>query len=171
MRIYLYVFRCYEATKRYLGVTPGNTQDDNLWKLLFAGGLAGVMSWASIYPLDVIKSRLQVQLDNVQMLSNAVQPASTSKTPFLSVPNRPGPSHRVEQKSYLSGAIPLLPLSTAQPYTGIVDCFMRSYRTEGWRVFTRGMWPTLFRAFPVNSVIFVVYEMTMELLRTLETSA
>lgn len=35
----------------------------NRWGLgvLLAGGIAGCVSWASIYPLDVIKTRVQVQ--------------------------------------------------------------------------------------------------------------
>jgi solute carrier family 25 carnitine/acylcarnitine transporter 20/29 len=49
-------FWVYEGTKRLL-----DTQSDDAWKLLLAGGLAGTISWASIYPIDVVKSRLQMQ--------------------------------------------------------------------------------------------------------------
>ncbi|XP_021917823.1 solute carrier family 25 member 45-like isoform X3 [Zootermopsis nevadensis] len=31
----------------------------HVWTVIFAGGIAGVISWASIMPLDVIKSRIQ----------------------------------------------------------------------------------------------------------------
>ncbi len=32
------------------------------WRLqLAAGGLAGVLTWASVYPLDIVKTKLQIQ--------------------------------------------------------------------------------------------------------------
>lgn len=39
----------------------GNERIDKLssWKLLMAGGIAGMTFWVSIYPIDVIKSRMQ----------------------------------------------------------------------------------------------------------------
>jgi solute carrier family 25 carnitine/acylcarnitine transporter 20/29 len=43
--------RAYEWLKRELEIPPGETGGINTWKLLFAGGLAGTLSWASIYPL------------------------------------------------------------------------------------------------------------------------
>ncbi|KAK4520844.1 Septin spn4 [Mucor velutinosus] len=50
-------FWAYESMKRVLQVNPGG----DAWKLLLAGGVAGTVSWASIYPIDVVKSRLQMQ--------------------------------------------------------------------------------------------------------------
>jgi hypothetical protein len=38
-------------------------------------------------------------------------------------------------------------------------CAKRLYQRDGMRAFTRGLWPTLFRAFPVNAVTFTVYEL------------
>ncbi|XP_038622337.1 mitochondrial basic amino acids transporter isoform X1 [Tachyglossus aculeatus] len=76
-------------------------------KLLLAGGMSGIVSWLSTYPVDVIKSRLQA--DGVR---------------------------------------------GAKQYSGILDCVRKSYRAEGWRVFTRGLTSTLLRAFPVNAATF-----------------
>ncbi|CAG8801311.1 534_t:CDS:2, partial [Gigaspora margarita] len=68
-------FWAYEAFKRSLNVTSNNFDHNNSPKLLFSGGMAGVLSWASIYPLayysDVIKSRIQIQQ---KPLSNYNQP-------------------------------------------------------------------------------------------------
>lgn len=50
-------FLAYDVLTRSLGCEP----DDRYMipKLLFAGGMAGIASWLSTYPVDVIKSRLQ----------------------------------------------------------------------------------------------------------------
>lgn len=50
-------FLSYDVLTRRLGCEP----DDRYMipKLLFAGGMAGIASWLSTYPVDVIKSRLQ----------------------------------------------------------------------------------------------------------------
>lgn len=50
---------------------------------------------------------------------------------------------------------------SSAPYRGIVDCAIRSYRSEGMSVFVRGATPALLRAFPVNAVTFFVYELVM----------
>ena len=36
-------------------------------KVLLCGGLAGVITWASIFPLDVIKTRVQTQILHAPM--------------------------------------------------------------------------------------------------------
>ncbi|XP_077321353.1 mitochondrial basic amino acids transporter-like [Lithobates pipiens] len=52
-----FYFLTYDYLTRYLGCEI----NDNLIipKLLFAGGMSGIVSWLSTYPIDVIKSRLQ----------------------------------------------------------------------------------------------------------------
>lgn len=46
-------------------------------KVLFCGGLAGVVTWASIFPLDVIKTRVQTQAmghsESAPLLASAVE--------------------------------------------------------------------------------------------------
>ena len=59
---YGFYFWSYELTKRLLlsrqhdPFRAASTMD-----VLVSGGIAGVITWASIYPLDVIKTRVQVQ--------------------------------------------------------------------------------------------------------------
>ncbi|XP_007886519.1 mitochondrial basic amino acids transporter [Callorhinchus milii] len=52
-----FYFLTYDCLTRALNCEP----DDSLIipKLLFAGGMSGIASWLSTYPVDVIKSRLQ----------------------------------------------------------------------------------------------------------------
>ncbi|TDZ19681.1 Mitochondrial basic amino acids transporter [Colletotrichum orbiculare MAFF 240422] len=63
---YGFYFWSYELTTRWMGVgTADAGQETNLReeaaKVLFCGGLAGIVTWASIFPLDVIKTRVQTQ--------------------------------------------------------------------------------------------------------------
>ncbi|KAE8993999.1 hypothetical protein PR001_g19566 [Phytophthora rubi] len=59
-------FCCYEATKRAL--TGGRSENETDWKLMTAGGTAGMLSWALCMPLDVVKSCVQGQsLEGKQM--------------------------------------------------------------------------------------------------------
>ncbi|KAG5857502.1 hypothetical protein ANANG_G00020130 [Anguilla anguilla] len=50
-------FMTYDVLTRSLGCEPEDSY--MIPKLLFAGGMAGIASWISTYPMDVIKSRLQ----------------------------------------------------------------------------------------------------------------
>lgn len=50
-------FLAYDALTRALGCEPGARL--LVPKLLLAGGTAGILSWLSTYPMDVVKSRLQ----------------------------------------------------------------------------------------------------------------
>ncbi|XP_066287373.1 mitochondrial ornithine transporter 1-like [Branchiostoma lanceolatum] len=57
---YFFFFGGYELSRKLL--TPaGKTKDDlGPMRLILCGGVAGSCLWASIYPIDVVKSRIQV---------------------------------------------------------------------------------------------------------------
>jgi len=82
-----------------------------------AGGFSGALTWALIYPFDVIKTRIQTA-----------------------------------------------PLDTPIEKRRIVFIFRQVMHEHGWRFFFRGLGVTLLRAFPVNAIIFPVYEITLEYL-------
>ena len=42
-------------------------------------------------------------------------------------------------------------------YKNIWDCLVKSFRTEGWQVFTRGFVPCTLRAIPTNAFTYPVY--------------
>ncbi|XP_038632852.1 mitochondrial basic amino acids transporter [Scyliorhinus canicula] len=52
-----FYFLTYDCLTRALNCEPGASFI--IPKLLFAGGMSGIASWISTYPIDVIKSRLQ----------------------------------------------------------------------------------------------------------------
>jgi solute carrier family 25 (mitochondrial carnitine/acylcarnitine transporter), member 20/29 len=61
---YGWYFWTYELMKRGL---VGRRSADwwegmRAWEVLLAGGVAGVVTWASVYPLDVVKTRVQTGL-------------------------------------------------------------------------------------------------------------
>jgi solute carrier family 25 carnitine/acylcarnitine transporter 20/29 len=56
-------FWSYEWMKQKW-TTPHDTDRETALKVLLCGGLAGIVTWASIFPLDVIKTRVQTQVPN-----------------------------------------------------------------------------------------------------------
>lgn len=77
---YGFYFWSYEWSKQAFS-SPDDTDRQTALKVLFCGGLAGVVTWASIFPLDVIKTRVQTQL------LHPPSPAEAEQHPLL-------PSHR-----------------------------------------------------------------------------
>ena len=65
---YGFYFWSYELSKRLLLSRQYDPfKEATTIDVLFAGGIAGVITWTSIYPLDVIKTRMQTQ-DAASML-------------------------------------------------------------------------------------------------------
>ncbi|KAI1207792.1 solute carrier family 25 member 45 [Annulohypoxylon truncatum] len=60
---YGFYFWSYELTSKWVESNRPNASafSQDAAKVLLCGGLAGVVTWASIFPLDVIKTRVQAQ--------------------------------------------------------------------------------------------------------------
>ncbi|KAF1931875.1 mitochondrial carrier [Didymella exigua CBS 183.55] len=58
---YGFYFWSYEWCKQKWS-SPDDTDRETAFKVLMCGGLAGIVTWASIFPLDVIKTRVQTQV-------------------------------------------------------------------------------------------------------------
>jgi len=130
-----------EYAKRYPVTTP---QTAEAVKVLLAGGIAGIVTWASIYPLDVVKTRVQTQLAQDVVDGGAVVPVmrvGAEGTPLLRADEQKG-------KRYLGGW----------------EVARRAYRNEGSGVFFRGLTICCVRAFIVSAAQWAVYEWTMEYL-------
>ena len=63
-----FYFGGYEGMKNLLR-SPQEEEDADLlaWKLIISGGFGGMCLWASIYPIDVLKTKLQVRLFVVKL--------------------------------------------------------------------------------------------------------
>ena len=113
------------VSRRFFGLSNNHNQQQHSSRRLvasaLAGGLAGSLAWAAIYPMDVIKSRIQT-----------------------------------------------MPLEKPR---SIRDVAHTLYAT-GWRSVYRGIGITVLRAFPVNGIIFPVYEFSLQQLHgTFSTTA
>ncbi|KAF2000564.1 solute carrier family 25 protein [Amniculicola lignicola CBS 123094] len=131
---YGFSFWSYEWSKRAL-TSPQDTDTQAAMKVLLCGGMAGVVTWASIFPLDVIKTRVQTQHQNTPVLRHEQSPLVHSNVNTHN--NR---------------------LSTFQIAS-------QAYKNEGATVFFRGLGICSIRAFVVNAVQWAVYEWMMRMLQ------
>lgn len=53
-------FWSYELCKRWI-MTQDESAHEAALKVLLCGGIAGIVTWGSVFPLDMIKTRLQAQ--------------------------------------------------------------------------------------------------------------
>ena len=101
-------------------------------KVLLCGGLAGIATWASVFPLDVIKTRVQTHAFKLNSETSPLLPRSG-----------------------------LIARSMAQERPGAWKLAMDAYQRHGVRVFFRGFTVCCVRAFVVNAVQWAVYEAIM----------
>lgn len=132
---YGFYFQSYEIARRIF-----SSPNDDVWtakyKVLLYGGIAGVVTWASIFPLDVVKTRVQTQ----------PWPAlgfDGDRRPLL---DTEGQTKVLDRRK------------------GALELARQAHREEGIAVFFRGLGICTARGFIVNAVQFFVYEWVMELL-------
>ncbi len=111
-------------------------------RVLLCGGLAGVVTWASIFPLDVIKTRVQTQ--NLFLSS-----PPTSATATVARPRE----HTLLLSPQTS--------NKQTPRLGAWEITKETYRQGGIKPFFHGLAVCSVRAFIVNAVQWAVYEWIM----------
>ncbi|KAK3936876.1 mitochondrial carrier domain-containing protein [Diplogelasinospora grovesii] len=143
---YGFYFWSYELSNRYFTPPPGTTSSEGMVgdgvRVLLCGGLAGIVTWASIFPLDVIKTRVQTQ----QLHTNTPEHA-----PLLTNHN----THTNTRQERGEGS------KGAGRRLGAWAITKETYRREGIRPFFRGLGVCSVRAFIVNAVQWAVYEWIM----------
>ncbi|PKS10884.1 hypothetical protein jhhlp_002642 [Lomentospora prolificans] len=134
---YGFYFWTYElCTDTFSGLDKGEpTLAKEASKVLLCGGLAGIATWASIFPLDVIKTRVQTQplfqtAERSPLLSSASPPQAPQEPP-------------------------------KQMRHGTIQAAKLAYQEGGMGVFFRGLTICSVRAFVVNAVQWAVYEWMM----------
>ncbi|KAH8129255.1 hypothetical protein FP744_10004464 [Trichoderma asperellum] len=133
---YGFYFWTYELAHRYWptaqkrdGDTASGQRETS--KVLLCGGIAGIATWASVFPLDVIKSRLQTQ-------QHSYQPATSAAASVF---------------TYRGIA--------SKKRDGAWQIAKDTYREGGIRPFFRGLSICSARAFLVNAIQWAVYEWIM----------
>ncbi|KAH9497757.1 hypothetical protein DERF_013716 [Dermatophagoides farinae] len=64
---YFFFFGGYEYTKSAMIKYGGQSEELGLMKTTIAGGIGGICLWTSIFPFDVVKSRIQIQSSQESM--------------------------------------------------------------------------------------------------------
>lgn len=152
---YGFYFLAYEASKDIWDAIASNAFDNTLEnrstgtigaaRILLCGGVAGVVTWVSIFPLDVIKTRVQTQTILKPVNLAACEP--NIRTGLLNQ----------NINTWHTGSQVEAPRNTW-------SITREAYRTAGIRVFFRGMTVCCVRAFIVNAVQWTVYESMMHYL-------
>lgn len=109
-------------------------------ELCMAGGVAGTVSWISVYPFDVVKSRMQV--DGMQ-----------GRRQYRGMVHCFRESYRGELREL------------EREYREDVGRKPRPTKWRATRVFVKGMNSTVIRAFPVNAVTFGAYTLMLRFWR------
>ncbi|KAF2664614.1 mitochondrial carrier [Microthyrium microscopicum] len=163
---YGFYFCSYDFAKKLLASpSDPNTQNLRAWQILLCGGIAGCISWASIFPMDVIKTRIQSQPLLSAKLQTTTAASPLSPTAGSLLPRSPqGVSYGTTSgQTSPSSSISQSLTPTVRKSTLAVT--MDTYKTEGLSVFFRGLGICSVRAFIVNAVQWAVYEWVMTVLQ------
>ncbi|KAK4216322.1 mitochondrial carrier domain-containing protein [Rhypophila decipiens] len=152
---YGFYFWSYELTSRWMAstTTPGSEGAADPARVLLCGGLAGIVTWASIFPLDVIKTRVQTQ---------ALHSHSPSPLPAAAAAASSSSANRLESEPLLlkHPAAAAVQEGKRRPL-GAWEVAKQTYAQGGIRPFFRGLGVCSVRAFIVNAVQWAVYEWIM----------
>ncbi|KAK7416944.1 hypothetical protein QQX98_004855 [Neonectria punicea] len=123
---YGFYFWSYELSSRWLAAEPDKetSLQHEAAKVLLCGGLAGVVTWASIFPLDVIKTRVQAQ-------TYGRQPGTSPLLgPDAGQPRKRLGALRIAQEAYREGGARVF-------FRGLAVCSVRAFVANAvqWAVY------------------------------------
>lgn len=98
------------------GKTPGGGSGVETAKVLLCGGLAGVVTWVSIFPLDVIKTRVQAQVYG----SGTRAVVTGELTPLIGISGKRLGAVEVAKEAYREGGMRVF-------FRGLVVCSVRAF--------------------------------------------
>jgi solute carrier family 25 carnitine/acylcarnitine transporter 20/29 len=174
---YGFYFCAYDASKQIFGGTRnyggrGEGESLSAWKILMCGGIAGCVSWASIFPLDVVKTRVQSEAIGTPAISGAAASSQHSGGLVSSPAEREpllGQQRASDANKRTSSTTPPATSTSALSRRGptspsTLAITLATYREGGLGIFFRGLGVCSVRAFVVNAVQWAVYEWVMGLL-------
>ncbi|XP_021647333.2 calcium-dependent mitochondrial ATP-magnesium/phosphate carrier protein 2 isoform X2 [Hevea brasiliensis] len=181
-------FYTYEMLKDFIVHAKGGDKANiGTTGRLFAGGVAGAVAQTAIYPMDLVKTRLQTfacengKIPNLGAMTRDIWvqegprafyrgliPSLLGIIPYA----EPGPLVQLGCGT-LSGALgatcvyPLQVVRTRMQaqrsnmgaaYKGMSDVFRRTFQHEGIRGFYKGIFPNMLKVVPSASITYMVYE-------------
>lgn len=134
---YGFYFWSYELSTRWMeqwlrhsGYAQGNGVDGvngaETAKVLLCGGLAGVVTWVSIFPLDVIKTRVQAQTHS----SGTRAVVTGERIPLIGAPGKRMGAVEVAKDAYREGGMRVF-------FRGLMICSVRAFVVNAvqWAVY------------------------------------
>lgn len=151
---YGFYFWAYELGSRWWSTGGSGSSSDGMGgntseaaRVLLCGGVAGIVTWASIFPLDVIKTRVQAQPVDLQSNHDGYRDVQVRRA----------------ATGTMSTAPLLLNRDAGQVVKrkGTIQTAREAYAEGGLGIFFRGLGVCSVRAFIVNAVQWAVYEWIM----------
>lgn len=144
--------------------SPSSPLAEPLALRVLSGMFAGVVGWVSIYPLDVLRSRVMSVVPPMMTTAAAAGPASGgggAPPPEALAPLSPEAGAARAATFSLQPALRApthAPAPPSQLYGMIAQAARETYANGGLRGFFRGITFTLMRAAPVAGVVLPVYD-------------
>ncbi|CAL9109651.1 unnamed protein product [Musa acuminata var. zebrina] len=166
-------FYTFEMLKDFIVTAKGEEKSDiGASGRLIAGGLAGAVAQTAIYPLDLVKTRLQTYACEGGIDLSTYETLKDMSRTYILKDSEPGPLVQLGCGT-ISGALgatcvyPLQVIRTrmqaqhtnsSSAYNGMCDVFWKTLRNEGFSGFYKGIIPNLLKVVPSASITYLIYE-------------
>ncbi|KAK2737096.1 hypothetical protein FQN55_001308 [Onygenales sp. PD_40] len=152
-RLYNGPFDCIRKLSSHGGVLKGLYRGE-LVTIFREAQAYGVWFLAFEYMMNWEVKRSQIKREDVSSVKVAAYGGLAGEALWLSS----YPFDVVKSKMQSDG------FGAQQKYSGMIDCFKKTFAAEGYGGFWKGIGPTLLRAMPVSAGTFAVVELTMRAL-------
>ena len=166
------VFYSYAVAKKALHKLQTEVKPLNLFEITMAGSFAGLVNCVVICPVELIKTRLQVQyephmLPSPKELARLAQHRSLAASHVAAAAAGASPSAGAAGPMSVAAAFqraysPLFPAAAsappAPPFEGPLDCIRRTLQHSGIPGLYRGFASTVYREVPAYGGQFFAYE-------------